>query len=241
METEIMSFSVNNELDVHSTSFDAFISYMDTSTDFWVIKDAESRFVYGNDVMLHYSGLPKGFDIKGKLDSECPAPWSEHEEVIQANDKNVMARKQTIPVLNTFTFGGKEKKIQPFLLEITPLIKEGRSIGIVGRGKKLEIYSMYHFENGFYPETLSFGPPDKLFTDQEFNVIFFTLQSMSAKEIAKKLNLSHRTIENKLAIIYQKIDINSLVQLKEYCRAHGYYNYAPTLYINPNSYIPLVS
>ncbi|TDB59054.1 helix-turn-helix transcriptional regulator [Photorhabdus khanii] len=238
MNDKNMSFSVNKDLDVHSKSFDAFISYMENSNDVWVIKDNESRFVYANDIMIYYSGLPKGFNIEGKLDGECPAPWSEFEDIIQANDKNVMASQKTIPVLSTFTYRGREKIIQPFLVNFTPLMKEGKCIGIVGHGKKLEIYSMYHFENNRPPDSLTFCTPD-LFTDREFDIVFFALQSLSAKDIARKLDISYRTVQSRLQIIYQKIGINSLSQLKEYCRGKGYDNYAPTRFINPNPYIPL--
>ncbi len=37
MNDKSMSFSVNKDLDVHSKSFDAFISYMENSNDFWLI------------------------------------------------------------------------------------------------------------------------------------------------------------------------------------------------------------
>ncbi|TDB55635.1 helix-turn-helix transcriptional regulator [Photorhabdus luminescens] len=237
--TNTMSFSVNKDLDVHSKSFDAFISYMENSNDFWVIKDNESRFVYANDTMIYYSGLPKGFNIEGRLDGECPAPWSEFENIIQANDKNVITSQKTIPVLNTLAYGGREKIIQPFLVNVTPLMKDGKCIGIVGHGKKLEIYSMYHFENNIHPDSLTFGTPTDLFTDREFDIVFFALQSLSAKDIARKLGITYRTVQSRLHIIYQKIGINSLSQLKEYCRGKGYDNYAPTRFINPNPYIPL--
>ncbi|RAX01176.1 MULTISPECIES: helix-turn-helix transcriptional regulator [unclassified Photorhabdus] len=237
--TNTMSFSVNKDLDVYSKSFDAFISYMENSNDLWVIKDNESRFVYVNDATLYYSGLPKGFNIEGKLDSECPAPWAEFADIIQANDKNVMMSQKTIPVLNTLTYGGKEKIIQPFLANVTPLMKDGKCIGVVGHGKKLEIYSMYHFENNRHPDSLTLGTPTDLFTDREFDIVFFALQSLSAKDIAKKLGITYRTVQSRLQFIYQKIGINSLSQLKEYCRGKGYDNYAPTRFINPNPYIPL--
>lgn len=234
-----MKFSINKDLDVSSNSFDAFISYMEHSNDFWVIKDNKSRFVYANDVMLYYSGLPKGFNIEGRLDSECPAPWSEFEDVIQENDKNVMVEKRTIPVLNTFVYGGKEKIIQPFMVEVTPLIKCGESIGVVARGKKLEIYSMYHLERNGVPDSILFGNPTNLFTDREFDVVFFALQSLSAKEIARKLNISHNTVENYLHSVYQKTGVSALSQFIEYCRRKGYDKYAPNKFINPNPFIPL--
>ncbi|MEK9498729.1 PAS domain-containing protein [Photorhabdus sp. P32] len=239
MKDNTMSFSINKDLDVNSKSFDAFISYMENSNDVWVIKDNESRFIYANDTMIYYSGLPKGFNIEGRLDGECPAPWSEFADIIQANDNNVMTSQKTIRVLHTFTYVGREKIIQPFLVNVTPLMKDGKCIGIVSHGKKLQIYSMYHFENNIHPESLTFGKPTDLFTDREFDIVFFALQSLNAKDIARKLGISYRTVQSRLHIIYQKIGINSLSQLKEYCRGKGYDNYAPTQFINPNPYITL--
>ncbi|MGV7961815.1 LuxR C-terminal-related transcriptional regulator [Photorhabdus tasmaniensis] len=239
MKDKSMSFSVKKDLDVHSKSFDAIISYMENSNDVWVIKDNESRFIYANNTMICYSGLPKNFNIEGRLDGECPAPWSEFENIIQANDNNVMTSQKTIPVLHTFTYVGRKKIIQPFLVNVTPIMKDGKCIGIVSHGKKLQIYSMYHFENNRHPDSLTFGTPTDLFTDREFDIVFFALQSLSAKGIARKLDISYRTVQTRLQIIYQKIGINSLSQLKEYCRVRGYDNYAPTRFINPNPYIPL--
>ncbi|CAQ82935.1 similar to transcriptional regulator [Photorhabdus asymbiotica] len=239
MKDNTMSFSVNKDLDVRSKSFDAFISYMEHCNEFWYIKDKESRFIYMNDYGLHHSGLPKGFNVEGKLDSECPVYWSEVADIIQSNDRRVMEEKKVIPTLITFMYGGRDKIIQPFMADVTPLIKDGESIGVVGRAKKLEVFSMYHMEMNKPPESLSFGNPTEIFTDREFDIVFFALQSLSTKDIAKKLGITYRTVQSRLQFIYQKIGINSLSQLKEYCRGKGYNNYAPTRFINSNPYIPL--
>ncbi|WP_026111475.1 helix-turn-helix transcriptional regulator [Winslowiella toletana] len=241
MERNYMEFSVNKDMDVRSRTFEAMISYMENSNEFWYIKDHESRFIYMNDYGLHYSGLPKGFNVEGKLDSECPVYWSEIADIIQANDKNVMDSQKVIPTLITFMYGGREKLIQPFMADVTPLIKDGKSIGVVGRAKKLEIYSMYHLENNKCPESLSFGNPTDLFTDREFDVVFFALQSLSAKEIARRLNISYKTVDNYLHTIYEKTNVSALSQLIEYCRNAGYDKFAPNKFINPSPYIPLGS
>lgn len=235
-----MKFTINKELDISSTSYDAFISYMENSNEAWYIKDHESRFIYMNDYGRYYSGLPKGFNLEGKLDSECPAYWSEIADVIQANDKHVMDSQKVIPTLITLIYGGREKLIQPFLADVTPLIQDGKSIGVVGRAKKLEIYSMYHIENNKHPDSLSFGNPTDLFTDREFDVIFYALQSLSTKLIARQLNISPNTVRKYLQSVYEKIGVSSLRQLIEFCRSKGYDKYAPNRFINTHPYIPLI-
>jgi DNA-binding NarL/FixJ family response regulator len=74
-------------------------------------------------------------------------------------------------------------------------------------------------------------PPVNGFTKKELEVIFFLLQSFKAKEIGQKLNLSHRTIENKLQLIYGKANVNSLNAFKEYCKAEGFDRYVPEWFI----------
>ncbi|WP_083764694.1 helix-turn-helix transcriptional regulator [Sodalis glossinidius] len=50
---------------------------------------------------------------------------------------------------------------------------------------------------------------------------------MSAKDIAKRLAISFRTVENRLIRIYEKMGVNSIRGLKEYCQIVGLSNYAP--------------
>ncbi|XBS69216.1 helix-turn-helix transcriptional regulator [Acerihabitans sp. KWT182] len=240
MDSSYMSFAINKDSDFRSKTFGAFISYMGNCNEFWYIKDHEHRFIYMNEYAKYYSGLPKRFDPEGKLDSECPAPWSEIEDIIQANDKNVMDTRKMIPTLMTFLYGGREKLIQPFMADVTPLIVEGKSIGVVGRAKKLEIYSMYHFENNKLPDSLCFGNPTDLFTDREFDVVFFAMQSLSTKAIAKRLDISPDSVKKYLQSIYEKTGVSARSQLIEYCRSKGYDKFAPNKFINPNPYIPLV-
>jgi len=236
-----MNFSIDNDSDVRQNTFGTLISYMKSSNELWYIKDHEHRFIYANELDIYYSGLPKGYNIEGKLDNECPAPWSEIADVIQANDKNVMDSQKTIPTLMTFVYGGSKKIIQPFLADITPLIENGKSVGVVGRAKKLEIFSMYHHEQGRSPASLSFGNPSDLFTDREFDVVFYAIQSLSAKDIARRLAISPNTVKKYLLSVYEKIGVSAVSQLIEYCRCHGYDNYAPSRFISTHSYIPLTS
>lgn len=50
---------------------------------------------------------------------------------------------------------------------------------------------------------------------------------MPAKEIAPKLYISHRTVENRLLKIYNKIGVSSMNALIEYCHNVGLNNYIP--------------
>jgi DNA-binding CsgD family transcriptional regulator len=220
-------------------SFDSLIQFMEKSDQFWVIKDTESRFVYMTNIARHYCDLPMDFNVEGRLDSECPAFWSEHAPAIQKNDNAVRTTGKTKNILNTFTYGGREKRIQPFLGDVFPIYKDKRCIGTVAYLKKLEFYSMHHFIRGEYPSELVLSKPDDFFTDREFDVLFFILQSLKPKEIASQLNISHRTVSNKVHSMYQKAGVNNLSDFKQFCISKGYDRYAPTKFINPHPFIVL--
>jgi len=212
---------------------------MEKSDQFWVIKDTESRFVYMTTVARYYCDLPADFNVEGLLDSECPAAWSEQAPAIQHNDNVVRTTGKTKSTLNTFTYGGREKRIQPFIGDVFPIYKDKKCIGTVAYLKKLEFYSMHHLIRGEYPAQLVLSKPDDMFTDREFDVVFFILQSLKPKEIARQLNLSHRTVSNKIHLMYQKAGVNNLSEFKQFCFIKGYDRFAPTKFINPQPFIVL--
>ncbi|MEA9390054.1 helix-turn-helix transcriptional regulator [Acerihabitans sp. TG2] len=236
-----MRFSINIGMEFHAKTFDSIISHMKQSGEFWYIKDLEHRFIYMTDYAKYYSGLPKGYNPEGKLDSECPAHWSEIEDVIQANDKKVMERQQAIPTLMTFISGDKEKKINPFMAEVIPLIENGKSIGVVGRAKKMQIFSMYYVDNNVRHAKSPVDYPVNLFTDREFDVIFYVMQSLRNDDISRLLNISLEKVNERLQSIFNKTHTNTLGQVVEFCKDLGYDKYAPYEYINHRSYIPLIN
>ncbi|XBS71596.1 LuxR C-terminal-related transcriptional regulator [Acerihabitans sp. KWT182] len=58
---------------------------------------------------------------------------------------------------------------------------------------------------------------------------------MSSKNIARRLNRSHRTIENKLQQIYQKAGVHNLSQFQAYCKEKGFDRFIPQKFFRPGS------
>ncbi|MEA9391394.1 helix-turn-helix transcriptional regulator [Acerihabitans sp. TG2] len=231
--------SAKSLLNTSVDSVESLIAFMERSDDFWLIKDIESRYIFANSVSYYYGDLPKNFDIEGRLDQECPAYWSEQAPLFQENERVVRTTGKKKNILNTFIFGGREKRVQAFLGDVFPLYKNGECIGTVSYLKRLTFYSMHHYTRGEYPSELTLNKPDCFFTDREFDVLFFVLQGMKPKEIALRLALSNRTVTNKLQMMYQKAQVNSLGALKEFCLAKGYDRYAPSKFVNPQRFIVL--
>jgi len=70
-------------------------------------------------------------------------------------------------------------------------------------------------------------PPVDTFTEKELDIIFYAFQKLSPKDIGIKLSLFHRTVENRLQGIYDKIKVNSLDGLIEYCHTTGLEHHVP--------------
>lgn len=215
----------SNGLD--TDSFGSLISFMENNEEPWGVKDCESRFMYANKATLKFSQLPTNFNIEGRLDNECPAQWAEFAPDLQKQDRAVETAKKRVAMIQTCLWGQEHT-----LCEKYPLFDDSKKcIGTIFHVTKFNFISLYDLFNKEIPSVLVMKPPTNDFTKKELEVIFHLLQSLNAKEIGIKLNLSHRTIENKLQLIYEKAKVNSLNSFKEYCKAKGFNHYIPEWFI----------
>ncbi|HGJ5865991.1 helix-turn-helix transcriptional regulator, partial [Arsenophonus nasoniae] len=83
------------------------------------------------------------------------------------------------------------------------------------------------YVDGISPYAVTTEKPNKFFTDREWDILFFTMHRLSSKEMARRLNISRITVENKLQIIYQKVDVHSACQLRQFCREKRINHYIP--------------
>lgn len=58
-------------------------------------------------------------------------------------------------------------------------------------------------------------------TDRETEVLRYVAKGMSAKQIARKLTLSHRTVENHVQSTLRKLQLGNRVELTRYAIEHG--------------------
>jgi len=209
------------------------LSIMEHSTIPWAIKSNDSRFVYINEPCMDFFNIPSGFDFEGRLDEEFPTPWSEQAPEYQAHDRKAQASKTGAEIITTSYFG-RDAILEPWYCPKFPIYdREGSVIGSIFYGKKFNFLSVCDFFNNLKPSIITLTPPDETFTEKELDIIFYALQKLSSKEIAQKLCLSHRTVENRLAIIYDKINVNSYKGLIEYCQTTGLNNYVPKKLLRP--------
>lgn len=65
------------------------------------------------------------------------------------------------------------------------------------------------------------GPATPALTERETEVLRFVAKGLSAKQIAEKLSLSHRTVENHVQATFRKLQVANRVELTRYAIEHG--------------------
>ncbi|MEN3262663.1 PAS domain-containing protein [Sodalis endosymbiont of Spalangia cameroni] len=210
----------------------SLISFLENSRTQWSIKDHESQYLFINKSALRYYGIPLNFDYQGCRDEELPHPGAELASEFQKNDKIILNKEKPITEIETHIYG-KMKKLQPHICEKHPFYdKNKKLIGVICQGRNIENPFIYYnlIENTH--GSLTTNPPTDMFTKRELEIIFLSLQRLSSKEVAKIINISHRTVENNLQCIYNKVGINSVRELREYCTSIGITKYIPELFLN---------
>ena len=187
-----------------------------------------------NDSALNYFNYPKGFDVEGREDKDIPLESSQElwPELV-AHDQKTMEQNKTITSLEVHYYGpGNIDTPIPHLCDKTPLYdKENNCLGVVCRGTALDAPGLLYYMNRFNRKTIQFDAPNNLFTQRELEIVFWAQQRLSAKEIAKRLDVSHRTIENRLQTMYQKAGVHTMPQFIEYCYSMGLDKYIPSDFI----------
>ncbi|ATW22470.1 helix-turn-helix transcriptional regulator [Candidatus Williamhamiltonella defendens] len=210
---------------------EVMISMMEHSNMPWGVKDNQSRFVYLNKAGLDMNNIPAGFDFEGRLDEEFPCAWAELAPEIRAQDRKAETSHQTAEIICTSYFT-RDSVLEPWYFPKIPIYNpDGESLGTIFYGKKFSFISLCDFFNNLKPSIINLNPPVDTFTEKELDIIFYALQKLSSKDIATKLSLSHRTVENRLQKIYEKMEVNSLAGFIEYCHTNALNNYVPKKFL----------
>ncbi|MGU3501913.1 response regulator [Mycobacterium sp. C31M] len=65
------------------------------------------------------------------------------------------------------------------------------------------------------------GPPAPSLTDRETEILRHVAKGLTAKQIAERLSLSHRTVENHVQATFRKLQVANRVELTRYAIEHG--------------------
>ena len=220
-------------------SLEVLIRFWEHSSEPWVVRDNQSRFVYSNPRNHKLLGLPDKYSLEGRLDGEMPTPMAEFQDEWQEHDRKVELLQDRITTVEVHVWDGGAH-LQPYLCDKYPLIDGyGVSQGVICHVRPVQDIILTRLNKIKVPTSLIFTPPSELFTKREWEVLFYILHAFSSKEIAKKIHLSPRTVCNITQNIYRKAGVISKKQVIEYCYENKINNYVPQSFFEYSGSFPL--
>ncbi len=221
-------------------SFDVLIRFWEHSSEPWGIRDNQSKFIYANNRFNKLLDLPDKYNVEGRSDGELPTPISEFEVEFQEHDRKVELLQDRITSVEIHEWDGLSY-FKPNFCDKYPLIDEnGISQGVIFHVRPVEDIILTHLNKIKIPTSLIFTPPSDLFTKREWEVLFYILHAFSSNEIAEKLHLSRRTVNNVIQNIYRKSGVTSKKQIIEYCYEKKIHNYVPQSFFEYLGSFPLM-
>ncbi len=178
--------------------------------------------------------------MEGRTDGELPTPIAEFELEFQEHDCKVKLLQDRITSVEIHAWDGRSY-YQPYFVDKYPLMDEnGISQGVICHGRPVEDIILTHLNKIKVPTSLILTPPSDLFSKRDWEVLFYILHSFSSMEVATKLHLSSRTIDNITQKIYKKIGISGRQQLVDYCYENKINNYVPQSFFEYSGAFPLI-
>lgn len=158
---------------------------------------------------------------------EMKAESSQVLDVFHAHEEVMRDKKWPLSLLSTLP-GGDKPSPQPWRFDFLPRFDEKNVYqGAFFYAQPFLFLSPLEYIEGGSPYTINLIQSDNRFSPRERRIIFCLLQRLSSKEVGKKLNLSHRTIENNLQSIYQTAGVHNCRQFINYCHDNGINRYLP--------------
>lgn len=204
---------------------------LDQLHDPYVIKDLESRFIYANHSVAKLFGLRSPRHMLDKQENEIQSPLTESPTIVdewQQQDRRVMQSKKHISMLEIHP-----KQLEyPYIIRKLPFYNEkDECIGVVMYSRNLECFNLKKYIRINTPSSLLLNKPDDFFTEEECEVVFLKLQRMTSKEIGHILQLSPVAVDERLALLYKKTNVNHSDDFSAFCHQRNYHRYLPASFI----------
>ncbi|WP_340611007.1 helix-turn-helix transcriptional regulator [Xenorhabdus bharatensis] len=204
----------------------------DKSHESWFVKDINLRFIYANKTFIKLNKLPDNFDIRGYQEKELSTQLSDLSNLFEEHDRKTLQSMQRVSSIGAY-FQDNPHQLKPYFCEKYPLMSEdNQCMGIICHIKEISHFSVHHYIKNNSSISINLNPPNKILTEKEWLIIFLFCRGINNKYIANKLKISYRTLEKYFKIIYEKLSINSIIELKELCERNNYDLYVPSQYFS---------
>lgn len=177
---------------------------------YFFCKDISGKFLNVNDVLLNEVGLSKESDILGLTDFDLC--WKEYAEGYRKIDQMVI--DTNLPKMGIEKIKIADDSISEFFYFKHSLKANSKKvIGTVGLTFSLDNLSLLKtFATLSEPSlTTNFLAKieDPKISKRQLDCLYYLVQGMTMKEIAKKLDISHRTVEKHINDIKPKLNCTS--------------------------------
>lgn len=165
-------------------------------------------------------------------------------QIFLAQEEKARERGQLFSVQNQWPFG-PEQTLKSYLFDFCPQFGcvddqseevEFECIGTLCYARPFAFGSTLECVDGEAPRPAMFEP-DRRFTEKEQKIIFFALHGLTSKDIGQRMGISHRTVENRMQVIFDKSGTHSTRELAMYCRENGTDRYIPPSLLSLSSHV----
>jgi DNA-binding CsgD family transcriptional regulator len=227
---------------------------MDHSSNFYAIRNKDSRIVAANDAVARYTGFASSvLMMEQRLRTEdFRCKTAALAECLYAEDNQIFNTPQQLSFIALTCFADNQWYMMYGTK--TPLIDaSGKAIGLIDNYIDITHNPFFNFSHIFFDEAIakrdhtidnqfSYTIVDTL---DEFNIsqrqlecLFYLLRGKSANEIALVLGLSKRTVETHIENIKFKLQCDNKNKVIEFAIDNGLLNYLPrTLLTSKNKII----
>lgn len=229
--------------------FDINQTFIDQMPGLFTILDLNSRFILANKCSKSWLGFKSTDELKGKTYGDAPCRVADkHEEFID-QDKAILKNNGYGRILGLYCYSNDDWKVilaekfpfknaQDEIIALGAYITDMTNTNIIDVSKFFQLVtaeSSVKFkmtQSGFMIENtyLDYG-----LTESQSKCLFFLLRGKSAKEIAKLLGLSARTVEHYIEAIKIKMDCLTKSQLIEKAINDGFMHIIPESLIYKNN------
>ncbi|NHB92928.1 helix-turn-helix transcriptional regulator [Photorhabdus cinerea] len=211
----------------------------DKSSESWFVKDKEFRFIYANTEFIKTNKLPENFNVVGYTDEELPTPLNQFAHLFEEHDRKVLQSMQRISSLNTYPHSKNEQSISYFCNKY-PLMDENKQcVGIIAHAREVHNFTVSHYIENDIPISIRFQPPNNILKEKEWTVLFLFCRGVNNRYIAREMKISYRTVEKYFESIYEKLSVNSAIELRIFCKENNYDLYIPPKYFKSIGHILL--
>jgi len=169
-----------------------FLKFPSNIGIFW--KDVEGHYLGCNDILAEICKLKSRHEIVGKLDFDLPMQ-NEEAIALRTGDKKVIQAGCGIQFHYCITHKNETLEFVTFKAPLYD--SNGKVIGVYGIDNYLSNDKLYDAMEkiGVKPATLKYSVTAEL-SQRKIDILYYLVIGMTAKQIATKLGISHRTIEH---------------------------------------------